>query len=144
VEAAGHTGEVVARHVSPDGKLVWRVQRDVTADGNAEYSGGFEGRAWHLHAELMSRGGDPLANILALTDDLLADRLVIVKGSRPMQDSPSETDVAYWLLDELEGEVEFNPNDSMLEFRFWSGRRLSVEDLIDGKVEFLGLSPKYF
>ena len=34
--------ELLARHVSPDGELVWRVERETEADGQVVVSLGFE------------------------------------------------------------------------------------------------------
>jgi hypothetical protein len=38
------------------------------------------------------------------------------------------------ILDSLETLLDFHKPDESLEFRFWGGRRVSIEELIDGRV----------
>ena len=58
----------IARHQSPDGELVWRVERSDDAAGGAVFSAGFEGGFWHVHPDQLERTGEPLAVLLKVTD----------------------------------------------------------------------------
>jgi hypothetical protein len=129
--------ELVARHVSPDGELVWRIEREVEADGRVVISFGFEGLDWHLHPEFFSANGrEPLAIALDVTDDLVSDRSLVVISHWPGR-------VEYSILDDLEVLVEFKQLEEELGFRFWSGRQVSVDDLKDGKVTYKPLGAQW-
>jgi hypothetical protein len=130
--------ELVARHVSPDGELVWRVEREVEADGRVVISFGFEGLDWHLHPEFfLANGREPLTIGLEVTDDLVSDRSVVVISRWP-------EGVEYSIPDSLEVLVDFKHLEEELSFRFWSGRQVSVDDLIDGAVAYKPLGARWF
>ncbi|MDB5538618.1 MAG: hypothetical protein JWQ89_345, partial [Devosia sp.] len=105
--------ELVARHVSLDGALHFRIER--YEDGRLAL--GFEESQWHVHSDMLEpKGRSPEQVALALADDLLNDRLVIVIQT-------GEGDDRYSILDTIEDELEFSGTYARLEFRFWSGLR---------------------
>jgi len=123
--------EVLARHVSPDGHLVLRAERESEADGRLVYSLGFEGQPWHLHPDFFMKQDERSIEQMTfdLIGDVISDRMLIVIATSP---GHRETRI----VDTLESEVDYKPIDIGLTFRFWSGRQVSIEDLIDGRVTF--------
>jgi hypothetical protein len=122
--------ELLARHVSLDGALVWRVERETEAEGRVTISCGFEGLPWHLHPDQFEPHGRSAEQIAAdLTAGVLGDRHLIVT------DGPEGARIRRWLLTdlELEGLAE-DSSSSDHEYRFWSGRRVELAELIAGTV----------
>jgi hypothetical protein len=88
--------ELVARHVSPDGELVWRIEREVEADGRVVVSFGFEGLDWHLHPEFfLANGREPLAVALDVTEDLVSDSSIVVISRWPHPLRPREVKMSH-------------------------------------------------
>jgi hypothetical protein len=138
LDAGGHRGEVLVRHVSSDGALIWRVEKSLLPDGTAAYVAGFEGLLWHIHPESLDRPGAPLDRVLAVTDDLLADRMLVIEETWPST-GPDDPARSLRLMTDLDEEIAFKANDETWRLRFWSGRSVDVDDLIDGKVVYLPL-----
>jgi hypothetical protein len=121
--------EVLARHVSPDGELVWRVEREEEANGRIVISFGFEGGPWHLHPESFEAHGRSPEQIASdVTNNLLHDRYVVVTEIRPA----GEKEVR--LLATIEYELEFSGTYAELRFRFWNGRPVDRAELLEGTV----------
>ncbi|RYE10335.1 MAG: hypothetical protein EOP22_04620 [Hyphomicrobiales bacterium] len=133
--------EILARHVSPDGRLTWRVERYREADGVNGYAAGFEDSFWHIHPDQLQRAGEDEEKLRGLTADLLADRLVVVVEVWTPPGTEAE-DQNIRILGDLETEIDFKSNDEKWQLRFWSGAAVEIDDLIDGKVAFLPLDQK--
>jgi hypothetical protein len=128
--------EVLARYVSRDGELVWRIERQREADESIVISFGFENVPWHLHPELFAaKGRSPKQIADDVTTDLLADRLVILVGRRQGR-------YEIRLLDDLESAIASKTPDEEFELRVWSGAKLTLEELVDGvaNVKMLDLN----
>lgn len=124
---------ILASHVSPDGTFTWIVEVYSEPDGTDGIAMGFDGFGWHLHPDSVDRRERTDQQIAAdATEALLADRLLI------MTTTDGEA-VEHSLLDDLEVEVSIKSYSERWTFRFWSGRSVEVDDLIDGKVGYLPL-----
>jgi len=134
----------IARHQSPDGELVWRVERSDDAAGGAVFSAGFEGGFWHVHPDQLERTGEPLAVLLKVTEQLLTDRLIIVEERRPVPDAPGEISLERRPLGNLDFDLQLKENDENWKLRLWSGRVITIEDVIDGKVDYEPLDLKMY
>lgn len=134
----------IARYVSPDGQLVWRVEVSKSTSGEPVYAAGFEGTFWHVHPDQLRRRGEPIEVLLTLTEELLADKLVIIEERWPVPDNPEELGLERSLLVDLDFELSVKPNETAWKLRFWSGKVVDVEDLIDGAVAFTPLDQKFF
>jgi hypothetical protein len=124
---------VLHRHVTEDGSLVWRVERHREGAG-ATIIMDFDGLPWHMHPEVVERRGRSDEKIADdVTAALLADKLVIltVRSGSIVEHKP---------LFDLETELATKPNEELWTLRFWSGRTVTVEDLIDGRVDYLPLT----
>lgn len=127
------TNEVLARHVSPDGQLTLLVVRAIEPPRPATIIVGFEESPWHVHVDAFDPAGRSWEQVgHDLAADIVNDRMliVIVRGG----DYP---DIR--LADNLEDEVDYLPNGERPELRFWSGRRTSFDELIDGTVTYTPL-----
>ncbi len=121
--------ELIARHVSPDGQLVFRIEREEGA-----VSFGFEGLPWHLHPDqIASDETDPVQVAKSFTTDLIEDRYLIVINKFHER-------TAYRIAFSLEVEIDSKPSEQGLAFRFWSRGAVSVDDLIEEKAVFTPLS----
>lgn len=117
--------EVLARHVSPDGELVFRVERE-----SGIISFGFEGLVWHLHPDgFDARGRSPERVALDVVDDLISDRMVIVTEYEGGQ-------LRRHILETVQMEIEFVGAQTRLEFRLWSGRPIDRSELLEGSVDY--------
>lgn len=116
--------ELLARHVSPDGALTLLVERAAEPDGTALISLGFERSGWHMHPSE--------AEALAVVEAVLADRMVIVTTRRPHQAEHS-------LMLSIELEVDLYDPQDLMEFRLWSGRAVTWEELIERPSDFSAL-----
>jgi hypothetical protein len=128
------TSEVLVEEVSPDGELVLWARRHVEQSGEVVVSIGFGHADWHIHPELfdLCQGKSAEQAARDIVADVVADRMLVVTNSVP---GFRQVTIAGPL--ELELDV-LAPNET-LEFRFWSGRQVAVEDLIDRKVTYLAL-----
>jgi hypothetical protein len=115
--------ELLARHVSSDGVLTLRVDRELE-DGSPVIIMGFEDSGWHFHPT-----ADEAMRIVA---EVLADRVVVlcrtVDGRREFE-----------LLDELEVEFGSHSADGTYGFRTWS-RPVTFDELAAGVVPYVPLS----
>ena len=104
---------ILERHVSPGGNLVLIVQEDETGD----IAVGFEGYAWHTHADILaSLTGQPQREALrAFVDDIVTDRAIIAVAvvGATVRDA--------WVTENPEGEFKYKPDDESIRFRLWSG-----------------------
>lgn len=130
--------ELLARHVSPDGALIWRVERETEPDGRQTVSFGFEGLPWHLHPETFAANGRTAERIaLDVTASLIGDRHIVVTRREG-----GETE--HGLLETIELELELWGAYADLEFRFWSGRRVARAELLEGSVIYEPLGEMAF
>ncbi|AKR58497.1 hypothetical protein XM25_22410 [Devosia sp. H5989] len=118
---------------SSDGTLTLIADKYVNPDGSIGIAIGFDGAPWHLHPP-KDLDGSPLALqwALDLAADVINNRMLIVT----CRDEGFEE---VRLAQTLEFEVDFKGRNESLEFRFWSGQVVSLEDLIDGKVSYVPL-----
>lgn len=119
---------------SPDGRLTLIADECVNPDGTLGVAIGFNDAPWHIHPP-EHIDGTALAQKWArdLVADVINDRMLIVT-------SRNEEFEEVRLAGSLEFEVDFKDRNESLEFRFWSGQVVSLEDLIDEKVSYLPLS----
>jgi hypothetical protein len=116
--------ELLARQVSPDGRLTLRIHR-TAENGKPLISLGFEEGAWHIHPSE--------ADAARIMEAVVADEIVIVTTRWPGGEEAS-------LLDSMEFEVDFKLIDETIEFRLWSGRTIEFDDLVDERVDHIRLS----
>jgi hypothetical protein len=104
---------ILERHVSPDGNLVLIVQEDETGD----IAVGFEGYAWHTHADILAAlTGQPQREALrAFVDDIVTDRAIVAVAA------VGATVRAAWVTDNPESAFKYKPDDESIRFRRWSG-----------------------
>jgi hypothetical protein len=127
--------EILERHTSPDGLLMLVVIEQPPADGSLEplITVGFEGfDGWHVHPDLWwpNPDGKTWAQIgRDIAKDVTDDAMLIAISTRDGEQSIR-------LVDRIEDEVDFLQPGERVEYRFWSGRTVSIEDLIDGRVPF--------
>lgn len=124
--------EILARHVSPDGELVFRVERE---DGVISF--GFEGLTWHLHPDTFEvNGRTPEQVALDVVGDLINDRMVVVIDR-------SDGQLEYGILETIELEPWVYGVEAPLEFRFWSGRQVARTELLEGTVDYKPLGESW-
>ena len=130
--------ELLARHVSPDGQLVWRIERETEASGKVVISFGFEGLDWHLHPDFFEANGRSPEQIADdVTAGVIEDRHVVVIETFP--DDPFRM----YLLETIEQELELSGTYADLRFRFWSGRSIDRAELLEGTVDYKPLGEKF-
>jgi hypothetical protein len=104
---------IIEQHCTPDGLLRFIVVRSHDGD----ISLGFEGFAWHTHADILaSLSGLPqAAAVRRYVDDLLAGRAVIAiaRIGERIRD--------VWVMDG-EFDDKYKPDEETVEFRFWDRR----------------------
>ena len=124
--------EVLARHTSPDGALTILVQRDTQPGGDSILSLGFEGFDWHVHpGEFYPRDGRSDEEVfLEIVSDVVSDRMIIMLQGH--DDGPMWPSI----LDTVTFEVDFYHPGERWSFRFWSGRTVDVDKLMDGRVKY--------
>ena len=126
----GKAAEVLARCTSPDGALVFCVERETERDGRAVVSFGFEGLSWHLHPDLFeAQGRSPEQVALDVVGGLINDRLIVVIDR-------SDDLLEYRILETIESELELSGTNAPLGFRFWSGRGVDRAELLQGSVDY--------
>lgn len=122
--------ELLDRRVSPDGVLHFRIER--YEDGRLAF--GFEESDWHQHPDMLQANGrTPEQVALAFAEDLVNDRLIIIRNRGDDEDR-------YWVLDTIEYELELSGTYALLEFRYWSGRRIDRAELLEGSVVYKPLA----
>ena len=89
-------------------------------------------------------GGSPPKFSLAVTEELLADKLIIVEERWSVPDTPGELNLERSLLADLDVELSVKSNDTTWKLRVWSGRVIGIGELIDGTVEYSPLDQKLF
>jgi hypothetical protein len=103
---------IVERHCTPDGLLTLIVERHEEGD----VSLGFEGFAWHTHADILASlsGLSSDDAVRRYVDDLLAERSVIAiaRVGEEIRD--------VWVTDRA-FEDKYKPDGETLEFRYWNG-----------------------
>jgi hypothetical protein len=120
--------ELLERHVSSDGALIWRVEREPEPDGTISF--GFEGADWHLHPDDFEPEGRTLEQIARdVTADVIENRVIIVTLHENGK-------IDRYLLETVELELELNGTYADLAFRFWSGRRIERAELLEGSVDY--------
>jgi hypothetical protein len=122
------------RHVSSDGRLVWLAERYLDQSGDYDFSFGFwsDGSFWHGHPDVVE--GEPGRTreqiVRDVTEGVLNDRFVI---KTTVRDGVTE----HALLYDLETEVDYLvDNDERISLRFWSGRHVTFDELIDKTVDY--------
>ena len=119
---------------SRDGTLTLVANEYVNPDGTLGIAIGFVGAPWHIHPpEELEGGGLALQWARDLVADVINNRMLIVTCR---DEGFEEVRLAH----SPEFEVDFKGRNESLEFRFWSGQIVSLEDLIDGKVNYVPLS----
>jgi hypothetical protein len=111
--------QVVEQHTSDDGLLKFMVCRD--DDGDMAL--GFEGFAWHTHADLLRKlYGLPHDDAVGcFIDDILEDRAIIAVCWL------GDTIRDVWINGDPASESKYKPEGETIEFRYWSGCRASGE-----------------
>jgi hypothetical protein len=118
---------------SSDGTITLIANKYVNPDGSIGIAIGFDGAPWHIHPpENLDGSALALQWALDLAADVINNRMLIVS----CRDEGFEE---VRLAQTLEFEVDFKGRNESLEFRFWSGQVVSLEDLIDGKVSYVPL-----
>jgi len=126
--------DILQRYRSPALDLVWLANRAAEANGRTVIAMGFEGFLWHLHPdEFELRGRSDEAFCADVTAALLNDELVVFTE----QDGEF---VRHTLLDDLDLELEIKRKESVWRFRYWSGRTVSFDDLVDGGARYVPIS----
>jgi hypothetical protein len=99
-------------YTSPDGRLTFTIARG--EDGVAL---GFEGFAWHTHADLLVGTYGPSEEIAVehYVDALLANKLLIAL----VRDERETLDV--FITRDPQTDLRYKPADERLEFRYWDG-----------------------
>jgi hypothetical protein len=119
---------------SRDGTLTLIANEYVDPDGTRGIAIGFKGAPWHIHPPGEIEG-ITLARqwALDLVADVINNRMLVVttrdKGFEEVR-----------LAQSLEFEIDFKLPDESLEFRFWDGQIVSLDELIDGKVSYVPLA----
>jgi hypothetical protein len=105
--------QIIEQHTSDDGLLKFVVHRDDDGDTTL----GFEGFAWHTHADLLAcRSELPEAEAVRdFINDVLEDRAVIAVS----RIGNAICDV--WITDDPTYELRYKPDEETIEFRYWSG-----------------------
>jgi hypothetical protein len=103
------------RHISPDGLLQLIVDR--ASDG--DWTIGFEGYAWHTHANILNAwgyDGTPEARIRAFIDDITnSRRLIAVRRTNQ--------NVSDIFVPDDPGRIDrYAPENETTELRYWDGR----------------------
>ncbi|MBB4053995.1 hypothetical protein GGR20_003667 [Devosia subaequoris] len=116
---------------SRDGTLTLVANEYVNLDGTPGIAIGFDGAPWHIHPPEELEGA-AIAQQWArdLVADVINNRMLIVTCR---DEGFEEVRLAHF-------EVDFKGRNESLEFRFWNGQIVSLEDLIDGKVSYVPLS----
>ncbi|MEO9231134.1 MAG: hypothetical protein ABI216_19605 [Devosia sp.] len=131
--------KTLERHISPDGLLVLLVVEGPPIDGSLEtlVTVGFESfDGWHVHLNLFvsKPNGRTWAQIgRDMARDVTDDKMLIAVSTRQGERCIS-------LVQRIEDEVDFLQPGETVEYRFWSGRAVTIEELIDGKVHYKPLS----
>ncbi len=107
--------------MSPDGALTLLVQRTAEPDGTALISLGFDESGWHMHPSE--------TDALAVVEAILADRMVIVTTRRTHR-------MEHSLMPSIELEVDLYDPQDVMEFRLWSGRAVTWEEIIERQSDF--------
>lgn len=107
-------GARLEEHVSPDGKLRFRV---VTSDGGG-VSLGFVGFPWHTHADILAAttGLSQTEAVRQFVRDLIRGKSVIVLWSvgDELQD--------VWVSDNPGRDIAYPQPGESVELRYWDGR----------------------
>lgn len=105
---------IVEEHVSPDGRLRFKVVTEASGD----LSLGFDRFPWHTHADILaSLSGLPESEaVRQFVDDLINDRAVIALWGVPGE----VRDV--WVSDEPARDAAYPLEGETIELRYWSGR----------------------
>jgi hypothetical protein len=109
--------QIVEQYISGDGLL----NLIVCSYDDGDTTLGFEGYAWHTHADILaSLSGLPEPEaVRRFVNDILDDRSVIAVS----RIGAAIRDV--WVTDNPVSELKYKPDDERIEFRYWSGRRVS-------------------
>ena len=111
--------KVVEEHHSPDGFL----RLIVTRDNDGDVAVGFDGYAWHTHA-------DALASLSGLQESEAVRRFVerVIGDDQIIAESRVNGEVRdVWITDDPGSEFKYKPPEESLEFRRWSGVIVQVE-----------------
>jgi Pentapeptide repeats (8 copies) len=103
----------VEEHISPDGRLTFRVVRE--ADGDILL--GFAGFPWHTHGDILAAltGLAEMAAIRRYVDDLIGGRSVVALWSV----AGELRDI--WVSDNPERDANYPQAGESIELRFWDG-----------------------
>ena len=113
--------EVLERHVSPDGMLIFMLAKegeDWTAGFESSMAPGFVD--WHTHGSILAHGTEvsPEQATRSFIDEVLQDKvLIMIGGERGGR-------IRVIITDSPEDELQDKDQDETLIFRFWSGSRL--------------------
>jgi hypothetical protein len=110
---------IVEEHKSPDGFL----RLIVTRESNGDVAIGFDGYAWHTHADILASlsGLSQGESIQQFVERIFGDDQVIVVS----RVKGEIRDV--WPTDDPKGEFQYKPPEEVLAFRRWSGITVEVE-----------------
>ena len=129
---------LVERHVSPDGALVFRIERVSEGAEQGTVAFGFEGQEPHYHPDMFQgheRGDIGVAR--AVASALINDRMVIVTTYR-------SGEAVCEILEDMSIERELWAPDDPMDFRFWTGRRIARAELLEGSVDYVPVSTQIF
>jgi hypothetical protein len=106
--------QIVEQYISEDGLLKFIV----CADDDGDTALGFEGFAWHTHADILASlsGLSQPEAVRRFVNDILDDRAVIAVS----RIGAAIHDV--WVTEIPASELKYKPDDETIEFRYWSGR----------------------
>jgi hypothetical protein len=104
----------IEEHISPDGRLRLRVE----ASPDGDLAIGFDGYAWHTHADILAAlsGLKEVDAVRTFVNDILKDKAVIALWSI----AGELRDV--WVSDEPSKAAAYPQGGEVIELRYWSGR----------------------
>jgi hypothetical protein len=105
--------QLIEEHRTPDGLLTFKVGREKDGDMCL----GFDGYAWHTHADILSSlSGQPEEiAVRNFVDSLINNRAIIAiaRVGNKIRD--------VWIADKPAPD-KYKPVDETIEFRFWNGK----------------------
>ncbi len=111
--------KTLEKHISPDELLTFSVLQDEDGDTSL----GFENYDWHTHGDILAStsGLTEEKAIRQFVDDLLNNKPIIVVMKK------ENKIVQVWITDDPIGELKYQQDDEVLEFRYWNGQNYIFE-----------------
>lgn len=113
--------KTLEKHISSDGLLTFLVLQYPEETNDIDL--GFEHFGWHTH-------GDILASTSGLTEEKAVRQFVdgLLNNKRIIVLMKKENKIdQVWITEDPTGELEYQQDDEVLEFRYWNGQKLNFE-----------------